>query len=62
VSAQSCCPLKLSPEEEWDATELISADFYLQFCVGHVDNIYSEQREEPMALAGFKPNALFNSL
>jgi len=36
--------------------------FYLQFCVGHVDNIYSEQREDLIALAGYKPNALFNSL
>jgi len=34
--------------------------FYLQFCVGHVDNVYSEQREEIIAPAGYKENALYN--
>jgi len=36
--------------------------FYLHFGVGHVDNIYSEQREEFVTLASYKENDMFNSL
>jgi len=37
-------------------------NFYLHFRVGHVDNIYSEQRKEFITLAHYRDNNLFNSL